>query len=149
MAVKVYAIRNRTSEGVYIGTTTKQYLSQRWAHHTHGARKHQEGKPIRWCSSFQILACPTASIELLEECSEDMRKERERHWIETTPNCVNKHYKPKTEEEKDAKRRHDTERMRQWREANPDRDVENSRRRRADPAVRERENELQRLRRNR
>lgn len=146
--VKVYAIRNQTSEDVYIGTTTKRYLSQRWAGHQCDYRRFQQGEG-KWVASYLILACPTASIELLEECDDGVRKERERWWIETTPNCVNKHYKPKTDEELAEQRRKDTEKMRRWRDANRDRYNETARRRRADPAVREHENELQRSRRNR
>ena len=87
---KVYAIRNRTSEQVYIGTTTKRYLSDRMSGHRYAYRKELEGNSSRPCRSHLILACPTAYIELLEECDEGRRKERERWWIENTPNCVNK-----------------------------------------------------------
>lgn len=113
--VKVYAIRTRTSTDCYIGSTGKPYLSQRWAHHLYNFRQHQSGKPVRWCSSFLILACPTAYIELLEECDDGVRKERERWWVENTPTCVNTHYKPKTEDESAEQRRKQREKMRAWR----------------------------------
>jgi hypothetical protein len=114
MSVKIYAVRNHSSSDTYIGKTKKQYLSQRWAHHRYGFRNHELGK-ARWCSSFLVMKCPTAYIELLEECDEEVTKERERWWVENTPDCVNLHYKPPTEEEIDEKRRKDTERMRAWR----------------------------------
>ena len=113
-SVKVYAVRNRSSPDTYIGTSKKQYLSQRLAGHLYDLREHVKGN-TRWVSSFQILRCPTAYIELLEECDEEVRKVRERWWVENTPNCVNIHYKPPTEEDITAKRQYDTERMRVWR----------------------------------
>ena len=75
---KVYAIRNRTSDLVYVGSTTLT-LEKRFQRHKH----HKD------CSAVQVLTCPTAYIELLEECDVEVRKERERFWIENTPNCVN------------------------------------------------------------
>ena len=81
--VKVYAIRNRTSEEVYIGTTTKRLLCNRLAEHRADFKR---GRPI---SSGRVVACPTAYIELLEECEDGVRKERERWWIRMTPTCVN------------------------------------------------------------
>lgn len=114
MSVRIYAIRNHTSDSVYVGTTKKQYLSQRWAVHQYDYREYQKGNR-KWCASYQILQCPTAYIELLEECDEGVRKERERWWVENTLNCVNVHYKPKTEEDLQRKRDYDTMRMREWR----------------------------------
>ena len=94
MAFKVYALRNRTSEEVYIGTTTKRLLCDRLSEHRADFRR---GRGI---SSGRITVCPTAYIELLEECDggKEMRKERERYWIRNTPNCVNQHTL-RTEEE--------------------------------------------------
>jgi hypothetical protein len=89
---KVYAIRNRTSDDVYVGSTKKRLLCDRLAEHR------ADMKRGRGCSSSQILADPTAYIELLEECDVGVRKERERHWIRSLPNCVNQ-LKLKTEEE--------------------------------------------------
>jgi hypothetical protein len=90
---KVYAIRNRTSEQVYIGTTTKRYLSDRMSGHRYAYRKELAGDTSRPCRSHLILSCPTAYINLVEDlgdCDKATRKARERWWIENTPNCVNK-----------------------------------------------------------
>lgn len=148
MSVRAYAIRNRSSPDTYIGTTTKT-LSVRWNAHQYDLREHQKGN-TKWVSSFQVLECPTAYIELLEdlgECDKATRKARERWWIETTPNCVNIHYKPKTEEEVVAQRAKDAEKMRRWRAENPGRGAELARQRRQDPAFREEHNRRQRERR--
>ena len=139
MSVKIYAIRNHTSTDTYIGSTTKQYLSQRLAQHRYDLR--QEGT----ITSIQVIQCPTAYIELLEECNKNNRYERERWWIENTATCVNKHCKPKTEEEKASLREY----KREWARENRDRnvDTERQRKRREDPVYREEENRRQRERR--
>lgn len=149
MSVKAYAIRNRSSPGTYVGTTTKPYLCQRLAGHLYDLREHKKGN-TKWVSSFQVLECPTATIELLEDlgdCDKATRYARERWWIENTPNCVNSHYKPPTADEIAERRRKDTEKMRAWRTENPGKDAERARLRRQDPVVREEENRRQRERR--
>ena len=84
MSVSVYAIRNRSSSDTYIGTT-KDPLEVRFRGHKYPSHAKRGS-----CSSWPIVQCPTAYIELLEECDESVRYERERWWIENTPNCVNK-----------------------------------------------------------
>ena len=75
----IYAIKNETSDSVYIGSTTQE-LSERW--HVHKSMNHR-------CSSKKIVECPTAYKEYLESCDIDKIKEREQYWIDNTPNCVN------------------------------------------------------------
>ena len=87
MTVRVYVLRNRTSDLAYVGST-EQELSRRFTRHRSSRRSWLKGKTNN-CSSFPIVADPTAYIELLEECEEGVRYERERWWIENTPNCVN------------------------------------------------------------
>ena len=87
---KVYAIRNRTSDDVYVGSTTKRYLSDRMSGHRYAYRQCLLGNNSRPCSSHKVLACPTAYIELLEECDVGVRKEREKFWIACFPTAVNK-----------------------------------------------------------
>ena len=146
MLVKIYAVRNRSSNDTYVGSTKRHHLSQRWSHHTYGFRNYEAGK-AKWVSSFLVMKCPTAYIELLEECDEEVRKTRERWWIENTPNCVNIHYKPPTEEDIVERRRKDTEKMRRWRASHPDVGAQRARERRKDPEYREEENRRQRERR--
>lgn len=87
MSVSVYAIRTATSEDVYVGSTT-QSLAERFCAHKGSYRHWVQGK-TNYCSSFPLVADPTCRIELLETCESEARYERERHWIETTSNCVN------------------------------------------------------------
>jgi len=74
----IYALRNRTTDLVYYGSTTRD-LNTRLIEHRN------EKKQI---TSNQITSCPTAYIELVEEVSEEDRLVRERWWIENNP-CVN------------------------------------------------------------
>jgi len=76
----IYAIKNTTSDDVYIGSTT-QDLSDRLKCHK---------STYSTCRSKEILKCTTAYIEYLEGCDIDKMKEREQYWIDNTPNCINK-----------------------------------------------------------
>lgn len=69
----IYSIRNRTSDLVYIGSTTNS-LSRRLAQHRY--------------KEMIVASCPTAYITRLETCSIEDRYIRERWWIERTL-CVN------------------------------------------------------------
>jgi len=90
---KIYIIRNTTSPHVYVGSTEKQYLSSRFSQHKYDCRRSPDSP------RSQIVSCPTSSIELLEECDVSVRYERERYWIENTPNCVNKQVPTSTYQE--------------------------------------------------
>jgi len=116
----IYALKNRTTDLVYYGST-KMSLARRWAVHKSGYKNN-----TKYVSSFEVLKCPTAYIELVEEVSEEQRYERERWWIENNP-CVNRQvagrskaeykklhptpYTPPTEHTRELAR----ERMRKWR----------------------------------
>lgn len=93
MSARIYALRNRTTDKVYIGST-KAYLSRRLAQHKYTCRNELPS------SCDEIVLCPTVYIELIEECDVSIRYERERYWIENTPNCVNVRMPVITEQEK-------------------------------------------------
>ena len=126
MATKIYALRNKTSNQIYIGST-KQKLNHRFNHHTGHFKEYQQGKRKDYVSAYDIMKCPTAYIELIEECSEDNRYERERYWIENTPNCLNtnipirsktelkEYHKKWAEENRERLRDYQREYMRKWR----------------------------------
>lgn len=78
--MKIYAIKNKTSNLVYIGSTKAKYLSSRFNQH----------KAHKTTKALEIIQCPTAYIELIEECNDDERIEKERYCIEHTENCINK-----------------------------------------------------------
>jgi predicted GIY-YIG superfamily endonuclease len=95
---RVYAIRNTTTDQVYIGST-RQKLNHRFNHHRSHYREYIHGKRTDCPISIEIMKCPTAYIELLEECDEENRFERERFWIENTPNCINQIKRPRRSDE--------------------------------------------------
>ena len=95
----IYALRNRTSNDVYYGSTNN--MKERWGNHK------CKGNRSR---SRIVMACPTAYYEVVEEVSEEDRKMREGWWI-LNHTCVNKNIAGRTQAEND----------RAWRRANPDR----------------------------
>jgi len=91
---KVYMIRSKNENCVsYVGSTTKQYLSQRFEkHHSNYKQWKKNGKGFM--SSFILFEkydFKNCYIELLELCpckiSEELRK-KEREWFDKL-NCVN------------------------------------------------------------
>jgi hypothetical protein len=83
----IYAIRNRTTDLVYYGSTTTSLQLRLSLHRIRPS-----------CSSRQITQCPTAYIELCEEVSEEEMLVRERWWIENNP-CVNEQVPTQTKAE--------------------------------------------------
>jgi group I intron endonuclease len=84
----IYKIFSEKGDKVYIGSTRKKYLSNRWACHRSKYRLKQGGH----CASYELFdeyGMENCKIQLLEECDESIRYERERHWIQATPHCVN------------------------------------------------------------
>ena len=87
---KIYMIRCNVSGEKYVGSTTKERLSQRLAGHVSQYKKYQNGVKI-YVSSFEIIAGGTYQIELIELCpcnSKDELSRREGEIIRTT-DCVN------------------------------------------------------------
>lgn len=120
---KIYKLECLTSGQVYIGSTTKQYLSQRLTAHVSDYKRWLNDK-FRNVSSFEIIGNGNYQITLLEAypCkSEDELKARERHWIESTTN-VNRHIPTRTKAE--------------WYEANVERIAEQKKQYRQDNAER-------------
>jgi hypothetical protein len=92
---KIYCIKVNTNEEYlpYIGSTTKQYLSQRIEKH-HSNYKYWKKNGKGFMSSFTLFekyGFNECYIELLElcpcSCSEELRK-KEREWFDKL-NCVN------------------------------------------------------------
>lgn len=147
---KIYKIQSDQCKKVYVGSTCKQYLSQRMSTHRIHYRSNDKGKSS---TAFQILQYEDAAIILIEPYPCTNKKElltRERYWIEQL-DCVNaylpgrsqKEYrtdnKPKVQEWQAAYRlnnkdhlaeyhkeyarknsEHKKSRAKQWREDNPE-----------------------------
>ena len=106
----IYAIKNRTTDLVYYGST-KTPINHRFNRHKYLARQHDAGKTTTKGSAYVVVRCETAYIELVEEVSEENMLVRERWWIENHP-CVNKQLPLQTEEETKAYKK-------EWLKAHP------------------------------
>lgn len=102
---KIYAIRSYKGDKVYVGSTSKKYLSSRMAAHNGDFKKWSLGKKSSCCSSrelFNEYGVENCYIELLELFPCNSREElntRENHFIRTL-NCVNKNKAFTSPEEK-------------------------------------------------
>jgi hypothetical protein len=97
---KIYKIYSDLGDKVYIGCTTKQYLSQRMAKHKYDYtyyKKKREDKGFAFVYSYLLFdeyGVDNCKIELLEAfpCNSiDEIRKREAHYIQTIPNINNHH----------------------------------------------------------
>ena len=94
---KIYKIEPKVDydEGdIYIGSTTKKYLSQRMVKHRHNYKQYKEGKRAKTMSydlfdKYGIENCDIILLESVEANSKDELSAREAHYIRTNK-CVNK-----------------------------------------------------------
>ena len=91
---KIYKIESNLGDKVYIGSTTKEYLSQRMTAHRESFNQWKKGKRELTTSFllFDEYGIENCSIVLLELCpceSKDVLHAREAHYIRTIK-CVNK-----------------------------------------------------------
>lgn len=89
---KIYRISSTAGEKVYIGSTTLS-LEERWRYHISVSNKTSSRL---LCEEYGVNTC---SIHLIEEVKEDSRIDRERWWIENTPNAVNRTIPGRTPDE--------------------------------------------------
>jgi hypothetical protein len=90
---KIYKIVSGQTNNVYIGSTCKKYLSERFTKHNGSYREYLNGKRKHYMTSFDILKYDDAEIILVESfpCNSiDELRSREAYFIKNTPNCVNK-----------------------------------------------------------
>ncbi len=97
---KIYKIYSDLGDKVYIGCTTKQYLSQRMARHKYDYtyyKKKREDTGFAFVYSYLLFdeyGIENCKIELLETfpCNSiDEIRKREAHYIRTIPNINNYH----------------------------------------------------------
>ena len=110
---KIYKIYSDLGDKVYIGCTTKQYLSQRMAKHKYDYtyyKKKREDTGFAFVYSYLLFdeyGVDNCKIELLEAypCNSiDEIRQREAHYIKTIPNINNYHnWTPDRIEEKKQK----------------------------------------------
>ena len=97
---KIYKIFSDVGDMVYIGCTTKQYLSQRLAKHKYDYAYYKKKREesgyafVSSCLIFDEYGVDNCKIELLEAfpCnSRDEIRKREAHYIKSIPNINNYH----------------------------------------------------------
>ena len=89
---KIYMIRCNKTQLIYIGSTTKQYLSQRMGKHKSHYRDWTNSK-TNYCGSFEIIKNGDYVILLVElyPCkSSDELRMREQYHIDLNGGCLNK-----------------------------------------------------------
>ena len=124
---KIYSIRSRTSDLVYIGSTV-QPLHKRLNVHVRGKRFYENGKG-NYTSSFEILEQGDYYIELVEECPCDnsyqlMKREGE---IQRETECVNIRVEARTKAEYYQDNRADKlEAVKKYQKENPEKIKEKS-----------------------
>ena len=101
---KIYKIESHLGDKIYIGSTTKQYLSQRFFAHRSDFKTWLNGKRPRRVNSFILFEeygtenCEIVLIESFPCNSKDELHSREAHYIKTMA-CVNKAIPNRTQEE--------------------------------------------------
>jgi len=91
---KIYKIESHLGDKIYIGSTTKEYLSQRMTAHRGDFSKWKQGKHNN-VSSYELFEeygienCEIILLELYPCNSKDELSAKEAHYIKTL-NCVNK-----------------------------------------------------------
>ena len=81
---KIYKIWSPSTDKIYIGSTTKQYLSQRLTNHVHSYKRWQNGEQNQKLTSYKLIELGDYIIELVEAfpCqSKDALLAREGHFI--------------------------------------------------------------------
>ena len=101
---KIEPIVEHDEDEIYVGSTTKHYLSQRMVNHRSDYKRYIEGKTKYIFSSFKLFDkygvenCEISLIETVNANSNDELKAREKYYIQLL-NCVNKNIPNRTHEE--------------------------------------------------
>ena len=88
---KIYQIINDKGQR-YVGSTTRKYLTQRFAEHKYSHNQRLKGKNVFCCSSTKVLQHPSARMEILESFPCDSVEElkiREQFYMSNLKDVVN------------------------------------------------------------
>ena len=99
---KIYEISCLDNDSVYIGSTTKQYLSDRLSDHVQQYKRMKFQNKGTNVTSSVLIETETYSIKLLEKfpCKDKVELHtREKYWIQQNSNCVNKQLPLRTKEQ--------------------------------------------------
>jgi hypothetical protein len=95
LKTKIYKIESHLGDKVYIGSTTNEYLSQRFQSHKNSYKRWKQENPNCFITSFLLFdeyGVDNCKIVLIEECkcnSKDEKNAKEGHYIKSFQ-CVNK-----------------------------------------------------------
>ena len=100
---KIYKIESHLGDKIYVGSTAKEYLSQRFQQHKNAYKKWKNGKVGKYTSfelfdEYGLENCNIVLIEAYPCNSKDEKNTKEGHYIKTL-NCVNKVVVGRTREE--------------------------------------------------
>jgi len=100
---KIYKIESHLGDKIYIGSTAKEYLSQRFQQHKNAYKRWKNGIVGKYTSfelfdEYGIENCQIVLIEAYPCNSKDEKNAKEGHYIKTL-NCVNKVVVGRTREE--------------------------------------------------
>jgi hypothetical protein len=97
---KIYKLVSFQTDKIYIGSTCEK-LSVRKAKHVRNYKDFLESK-YHYTTSFELVKLGDVDIVLIEECpceNKEQLHKRERYYIESVNNCVNKHIPTRTDKE--------------------------------------------------
>ena len=97
---KIYVIKSRNTDDVYVGSTTGQ-IQRRFVQHKADYNRWKAGK-FRFITSFTLFEKGDCWVELLEEFPCNSQQElytREGEIIKTLPNCINRRVAGRTDEQ--------------------------------------------------
>ena len=118
---KIYKIECLTTGLIYVGSTTKERLSQRMVEHRSQHKAYKNGK-YHYVSCFNILENDNYRIDLIEAVNvnnKDELRAREGHYIRILE-CVNKRIENRTPKEYQEANKDKKEYDKKYREKNAD-----------------------------
>ena len=71
---KIYYLKSRSSNKLYVGSTTKKSVDVRFSYHKHDYKRYKAGN-YNYCSSFEIMKLDNPKIHLIEQIECNDRKE--------------------------------------------------------------------------
>ena len=100
---KIYKIESHLGDNIYVGSTCKEYLSQRFQQHKTDYKRWKDGKTYNITSfklfeEYGIENCNIILIEAYPCNSKDEKNAREGHYIKEL-NCVNKNIMGRSKKE--------------------------------------------------
>ena len=87
--MKIYKLTCKKTKHIYIGSSSKQYLSQSLQSLEYSFNT-WINRGIFYCIAFDIIKMGDYSIELLEECKTEEYRQRLQHHIDLNQGCINK-----------------------------------------------------------